>query len=70
MDGSGAPYDLVAAGSSTTYADMVTPAGLRAVSTYADWVGPNKDLVLPRDPGTGATGSPSALVRRRTQRWD
>src|SRR5205823_6476110 len=57
----GAPYDLVAAGATTTYADLVTAAGLRGVAKYADWVGPNKDLVLPRD-AAGATGAPSALV--------
>ena len=61
VDGVGAPYDQVAAGTPTTYASMTTPAGLRAVARYADWLGPNKDLVLPRD-ATGATGAPSALV--------
>ena len=61
-DASGAPYDKVAAGDDTTYADMVTPAGLKKIATYADWVGPNKDQVLPRDPSTGATTEPSDLV--------
>ncbi len=63
VDAAGAPYDQVAAGSPTTYAAMVTPSGLRSISRYADWVGPNKELVLPRNPATGATGAPSALVR-------
>ena len=62
VDASGAPYDRVAAGDPTTYAAMVTPAGMQEIATYADWVGPSKDLVLPRDPATGATGAPSALV--------
>jgi glycerophosphoryl diester phosphodiesterase len=62
VDATGAPYDQVAGGSPTTYADLVTPRGLRAISRYADWVGPNKELVLPREPGTGATGAPSAVV--------
>ncbi len=57
-DATGGPADQPG----TTYADMVTPAGLKQISTYADWVGPNKDQVLPRDPATGATGEPSALV--------
>ncbi len=61
-DASGAPYDQLAAGSSTTYADMVKPAGLREIATYADWLGPNKDQVLPRDPDTGATSTPSRVV--------
>ena len=62
VDSSGAPYDKVAAGDDTTYADMTTPAGLEKVARYADWLGPNKDLVLPRDPSTGATTRPSDLV--------
>jgi len=61
-DATGAPYDLVAAGSPTTYADLVSRRGLRQVARYADWVGPNKNLVLPPDPVTGATGEPSDLV--------
>jgi len=61
-DKSGAPYDLVAAGDPRTYADLMTPVGLKEISTYADGVGVNKDLVLPRDSATGATGAPSSLV--------
>ena len=62
VSGSGAPYDAVAAGEPTTYADLVTPAGLAEVATYADWLSPEKSVVLPRDPATGATGEPSAVV--------
>ncbi|CAB4709835.1 unannotated protein [freshwater metagenome] len=58
----GAPYDLMVKGSATTYATMTTPAGLATVAKYADWLAPDKDMVLPRDPDTGATGVPSALV--------
>ena len=58
VDAAGGPFDRPG----TTYAAMVTPQGLRAVARYADWVGPNKDLVLPRNPATGATGAPSHLV--------
>ena len=45
----GGPYDLVAAGDSRTYADIMTPAGLRDVATYADWLGPDKNSIIPRD---------------------
>jgi glycerophosphoryl diester phosphodiesterase len=62
VDAAGAPYDLEAAGATTTYADLVTPAGLARIAAYADWVAPNKALILPRD-AAGATGAPSALVR-------
>ncbi|WP_370247154.1 glycerophosphodiester phosphodiesterase [Nocardioides sp.] len=55
----GGPADLAAAG--TTYADLLTPAGLRGVARYATWLGPEKSQVLPRD-AAGATGIPSGLV--------
>jgi glycerophosphoryl diester phosphodiesterase len=41
---------------------MVTRAGLRSISRYADWLGAHKDWVLPRDPATGAAGEPSGVV--------
>ena len=62
VDSSGAPADLVAKGDHRTYADLITPAGLHWVAGYADGIGANKDLVLPRDAGTGATSTPSDLV--------
>ena len=62
VDASGAPYDLVAQGDPRTYRDLVTPAGLRDVATYADGLGAHKDLVLPRN-AAGATTGPSSLVR-------
>jgi glycerophosphoryl diester phosphodiesterase len=33
-------------GSTTTYGEMATPAGLREIAKYADGVGPSKDYVL------------------------
>lgn len=61
VDGAGAPYDLKAAGKATTYADLVTKAGLADIASYADWVAPAKNLVLPRDTA-GAIGAPSTVV--------
>jgi glycerophosphoryl diester phosphodiesterase len=61
IDASGAPYDLVEAGDERTYRDLATPAGLAAIATYADGVGVNKELVLPRD-AAGNNGEPSELV--------
>lgn len=43
-----APYDLVAAGSKRTYADLATPAGLKDIATYADVVAPYKEVIIPR----------------------
>lgn len=44
-----APYDFVAAGSNRTYADLVTPAGLKEIAQYADAVSPYKEVIIPRD---------------------
>jgi len=45
---SGAPYDQVVAGTGVTYADLVTPRGLSRVARYADGIGPDKGLLIPR----------------------
>jgi len=58
----GAPYDFVHTGDPRTYADLVTAAGLREVSRYADGLGPEKSQVIPRD-ASGFLTSPTALVR-------
>jgi glycerophosphoryl diester phosphodiesterase len=58
---SGAPFDWVVAGDSRNYAGMVTRRGLAQVATYADAVGVEKTLVIPRT-AQGALGSPTALV--------
>jgi glycerophosphoryl diester phosphodiesterase len=48
-----APYDHVASGSALTYADMITPAGLRAIAGYASVVAPIKTIVIARDTANG-----------------
>ncbi|MCL3817191.1 glycerophosphodiester phosphodiesterase [Aeromicrobium wangtongii] len=58
---SGAPYDLAARGDVRTYADLMSPAGLREIATYAQWLGPAKHSVIPRDPA-GRLGRPTSLV--------
>jgi glycerophosphoryl diester phosphodiesterase len=57
----GAPYDLVAKGDPRTYADLMSPAGLRRVATYADWLGPEKNSVIPRD-AAGFLAQPTSVV--------
>ncbi|WP_020669361.1 glycerophosphodiester phosphodiesterase [Amycolatopsis nigrescens] len=61
-EASGAPADFVAKGDPRTYADLVTPAGLREIATYADYLGPEKNQIIPRD-AAGNLTKPSALVR-------
>ncbi len=43
------PYDFVAANDPRGYADLITPAGLATVATYANGIGPDKNMVIPRD---------------------
>jgi glycerophosphoryl diester phosphodiesterase len=61
VSGSGAPYDLASSGDPRTYADLITPKGLRDIAEYAAGIGPEKSLVIPRLPD-GSLGEPTALV--------
>jgi glycerophosphoryl diester phosphodiesterase len=61
IEATGAPYDLVASGDSRTYSDLIAPAGLAEVAEYANAIGPNKSLVIPRN-ADGNLGSPTSLV--------
>jgi glycerophosphoryl diester phosphodiesterase len=62
LDATGRPYDFVVAGDPRTYADLATPEGLREIATYADGVGPNKNLIVPRD-DAGNLLDPTSFVR-------
>lgn len=48
-------------GDTKTYGDLATPAGLKAVSKYADGIGPSKDYIVPRL-ASGASGTPTTFV--------
>jgi glycerophosphoryl diester phosphodiesterase len=43
-----APYNFVVAKNGRTYADMLTPAGLKEIAVYADAVSPYKTVIIPR----------------------
>lgn len=58
MDEKGSPPDRL----DLTYPDMATADGLKAVAAYADGVGPNKALVIPRTL-LGNLGEPTTLVK-------
>jgi glycerophosphoryl diester phosphodiesterase len=62
IDEVGAPYDFVKAGDPRTYRDLITPAGLAEIATYADGIGPSKNLIVPRD-AAGNLQEPTTLVR-------
>lgn len=57
MDDTGSPADR----SDMTYTQMATAEGLKIVATYADGVGPNKAMVIPRTL-IGNLGTPTTLV--------
>jgi glycerophosphoryl diester phosphodiesterase len=40
------PYDFAVAGDPRTYKDLLTPAGLREIATYADGIGPWKPYLI------------------------
>jgi glycerophosphoryl diester phosphodiesterase len=58
---SGAPYDFVASGDARTYADLVTPAGLDFVASYADGIGACKNVLIPRN-ADGTLGDPTTVI--------
>lgn len=57
MDAVGGPADRPG----THYAAMASPAGLKMIAGYADGIGPNKTMVIPRAT-LGRLGKPTALV--------
>ena len=57
MDETGSPADR----SDLTYKQMATAEGLKIVATYADGIGPNKAMVIPRTL-IGNLGTPTTLV--------
>ena len=58
MDAEGGPADRPG----TSYAAMTSPSGLKMIAAYADGIGPNKAMVIPRG-ALGRLGKPTDLVR-------
>ncbi len=56
------PYDVTAAGGKLSYAQMVTPTGLRDIAAYADAIGPNVRAIIPLR-HDGKFAAPTTLVR-------
>jgi glycerophosphoryl diester phosphodiesterase len=55
------PGDVLAAGGTTTYADLATPEGLEEIAEYAAGVGPSKTYIVPRN-SDGSSGTPTSFV--------
>jgi glycerophosphoryl diester phosphodiesterase len=55
------PGDVQAKGGTTTFGDLATPAGLKELATFADWVGPWKPYIVPTD-ANGEWQAPTSFV--------
>jgi glycerophosphoryl diester phosphodiesterase len=55
------PYDFVMAGDRRTYGDLMTPASLATIASYAHGIGPDKRSIVPQSIG-GSLLEPTALV--------
>ena len=58
----GIPSDIAAAGGTTTYADMIAPAGLARIASYADGVAPEIETIIPRGKDK-RLGQPGTVVQ-------
>ncbi|WP_030738483.1 glycerophosphodiester phosphodiesterase [Streptomyces griseus] len=56
------PWDFVESGDPRTVADLVKPAGLTWMASFAQGIGPTLDLVIPKD-ASGRLTAPTTLVR-------
>jgi glycerophosphoryl diester phosphodiesterase len=61
INDSGQPHDFVVSGDNRTYGDLVTASGLEEIAKYAQAIGVNKNLLIPRD-DSGKLLSPTSLV--------
>jgi glycerophosphoryl diester phosphodiesterase len=55
------PYDFVVKNDARTFADMLTPAGLKDIKTYADGIGPWKPYLASAAHVMGGDGKPKDL---------
>ncbi|MGK5742961.1 glycerophosphodiester phosphodiesterase [Micromonospora sp. URMC 103] len=62
LDAAGRPYDFTVAGDARNYQDLASAAGLRWIAAYADGIGANKNLIVPRD-AAGKLLAPTTVVR-------
>jgi glycerophosphoryl diester phosphodiesterase len=61
IDESGGPYDLVVSDASRSYAAMLNPEGMAAISEYAHGIGPHKSLLV-RHEGSDGSLVPTSLI--------
>ncbi|WGV28263.1 glycerophosphodiester phosphodiesterase [Halotia branconii] len=62
LNATGKPEDFVVSNDIRTYADLATASGLREIAEYAQAIGINKNLLIPRD-SNGKLRSPTSIVK-------
>lgn len=66
VDDTGAPQDWVESGRKQTYGDMIKPAGLAEIASYAVAVSPYKLMLIRRNPD-GSMGADTGLIQAAHQ---
>jgi glycerophosphoryl diester phosphodiesterase len=61
VEADGQPYDFTVSADPRTYADLMAPAGLAEVARYAQVIGVNKTLIIPRN-ADDSLARPTRLV--------
>ncbi|MFJ2196988.1 glycerophosphodiester phosphodiesterase [Streptomyces violaceusniger] len=56
------PWDFVEANDPRTVADLVKPEGLKWIASYAQGIGPDLSVIIPRTPD-GKLGAPTSVVK-------
>jgi glycerophosphoryl diester phosphodiesterase len=61
MENGGAPFDFRQANDTRGYKDLLTPSGLKFVASYANAIGVDKTMIVPRE-ANGASIAPTTLI--------
>jgi glycerophosphoryl diester phosphodiesterase len=61
VEASGQPYDFTASADPRSYADLMTPVGLAEIARYAQVIGVDKTLIIPRN-ADDSLARPTTLV--------
>lgn len=62
MEASGAPFDFIASSDARRYADLATDEGLKFVAQYANAIGVDKAMILPRNDSGAVTAATSLIA--------
>jgi glycerophosphoryl diester phosphodiesterase len=62
LNDTGQPFDFTLAGETRTYRNLASAEGLSGIARYANGIGPNKNLILPRT-AQGEVGPATSLVQ-------